>query len=60
MKCATCGSGKNSKQRLGFMERYTCHECGASWTDQIEAVPGRNVTNPVTNETYYQPGDNGR
>lgn len=47
MKCSNCGSGKNRKQRLGWMERYTCLECGASWTDQIAAIPDRNVHNPV-------------
>lgn len=60
MKCPNCGSGKNTKQRLQFMDRYTCGECQASWTDQIEAIPGRNVTNPVTGEKYYQPGQDER
>lgn len=60
MKCPRCGSGKNTKQRLQFMERYTCAECWNSWTDQIEAIPGREVHNPVTGKNYYEPGENER
>jgi len=61
VKCPNCGSGRNSKQRLGgFMERYTCIECHASWTDQIEAIPGRLVKDPVTGKESYVPGQDER
>lgn len=59
MKCPRCGSGKNTKQRLGgFMERYTCGECMNSWMDQIEPIPGRTLTDPVTGRRSYEPGQN--
>lgn len=50
MKCPRCGSGRNRKQRLNFMDRYTCMECSNSWTDQVEAIPDRTTYNPVTEE----------
>lgn len=39
------------------MERYTCLECQASWTDQIERIPDRNVHNPVTGESKLVRGE---
>jgi hypothetical protein len=40
------------------MERYTCGECMNSWMDQIEPIPGRTLTDPVTGRRSYEPGQN--
>lgn len=39
MKCPRCGSGRLSKQILGWMARYTCHECAHSFAEQIAEKP---------------------
>lgn len=61
MKCPNCGSGRNQKQRLGgWLERYTCLECQFAWQDQIEAIPDRNVRDPVKGTTEFVRGERER